>query len=146
MKRFLKSIHFELARSAKTLSLIGLVGTSLLLSVHAMPPPSAFGVWDRGSSFDPKEYPFLKGLAFNPAWAEVEKQPGIFDWSALDQAMENAVKRNQFLYLSVNVGPDAPQWIYTRASLAWRRATRCTTVGRFIPSIVRRNTNRYCND
>ena len=79
-----------------------------------MPPPSAFGVWDRGSSFDPKDHPFLKGLAFNQAWAEVEKQPGVFDWSTLDQAMERAVQRNQFIYLSLGVGPDAPQWIYTK--------------------------------
>ena len=114
MNRILKIIYSELARAARALSLIGLVGTSLLLSVHAMPPPSAFGVWDRGSSFDPKDHPFLKGLAFNQAWADVERQPGVFDWSTLDQAMENAVKRNQFLYLSVNVGPDAPQWIYTK--------------------------------
>jgi hypothetical protein len=42
-------------------------------------------------------------LAFNQAWADLEKQPGVFDWSALDQAMDSAVKRNQFIYLSVNV-------------------------------------------
>jgi hypothetical protein len=28
--------------------------------------------------------------------------------------MESAEKRNQFLYLSLNVGPDAPEWIYTK--------------------------------
>ena len=50
---------------AKKLSLILLIGISSLLPVHAVPPPIAFGVWDRGSSFDPKDYPFLKGLAFN---------------------------------------------------------------------------------
>jgi hypothetical protein len=114
MNRFLKIIRCELARFANALSLIGLIGTSFLLPVHAVPPPSAFGVWDRGSSFDPKDYPFLKGLAFNQDWADVEKKPGVFDWSTLDQAMENAVKRNQFLYLSLNVGPDAPQWVYTQ--------------------------------
>ena len=114
MKRFLKNIRCPLAGFAKTLSLIGLIGVVSLLAVEATPPPSAFGVWDRGDKFDPKDHPFLKGLAFNQAWAEVEKQPGVFDWSTLDQAMDRAVQRNQFIYLSLGVGPDAPQWIYTK--------------------------------
>jgi hypothetical protein len=46
------------------LRLIGLIGIGAPLSIHAVPPTSAFGVWDRGSSFDPKDHPFLKGLAF----------------------------------------------------------------------------------
>ncbi|MBX7211171.1 MAG: hypothetical protein K1X78_22890 [Verrucomicrobiaceae bacterium] len=80
----------------------------------AAPPPSAFGVWDRGSSFDPKDHPFLKGLAFTQRWADVEKQPGAFDWSTLDESMDAAVRRNQFIYLSLGVGPDSPEWIYTQ--------------------------------
>jgi hypothetical protein len=97
---------------ARILSLLALIGVSYLGSVQAAPPPAAFGVWDRGSSFDPKDYPFLKGLAFNQKWADVEKQPGVFNWSALDDAMDTAAKRGQFIYLSLNVGPDAPNWIY----------------------------------
>ena len=110
----MKQIEFKSTGLARTLSLIGLIGATFLLPVQSVPPPSAFGVWDRGSSFDPKDYPFLKGLAFNQNWADVEKRPGDFDWSALDQAMDSAVKKNQFIYLSLNVGPDAPQWIYTK--------------------------------
>ncbi len=106
--------HPKLTGCARILSLIGLIGINSLWPVHAVPPPSAFGVWDRGSSFDPKDYPFLKGLAFNQSWAEVEKQPGIFDWSTLDRAMDTAVRRKQFIYLSINVGPDSPEWIYTK--------------------------------
>ena len=77
------------------------------------PPPSAFGVWDRGDTFDPREYPFLKGFAFNQSWADVEKQPGVFDWSGLDQTIEHAFQRKQYVYLSLGVGPEAPAWIYT---------------------------------
>ena len=114
MKKDKSIVHTVSAGYAKTLGLIGLLGACLLLSAHAAPPPSAFGVWDRGSSFDPKDYPFLKGLAFNEKWAEIEKKPGHFDWSGLDQALETAVRRNQFIYLSLGVGPDAPEWIYTQ--------------------------------
>ena len=98
----------------RALSLISLIATCSLATVGAAPPPSAFGVWDRGSSFDPKEHPFLKGLAFTQRWADVEKQPGVFNWSTLDAAMDAAVRRNQFIYLSLSVGPDSPDWIYTK--------------------------------
>jgi hypothetical protein len=107
-------LHRKLARSAGTLSLVGLLGIGSPWPLHAAPPPSSFGVWDRGDTFDPRQYPFLKGLAFNQDWADIEKQPGVFDWSGLDRAMASAVERNQFIYLSLGVGPDAPTWIYTK--------------------------------
>jgi hypothetical protein len=98
---------------AKTLGAVSLAVALFSPQMQAAPPPSAFGVWDRGDRFDPADYPFLKGLAFNQRWADVEKQPGVFDWTTLDQAMDTAVRRNQFIYLSLGVGPDAPTWIYT---------------------------------
>jgi len=110
----MKNTQFNSFAMMKMLRLIALVVACSCSSVQAVPPSIAFGVWDRTSTFDPKDYPFLKGLAFNQSWADLEKQPGVFDWSALDQAMDSAVKRNQFIYLSVNVGPDSPEWIYTK--------------------------------
>lgn len=80
----------------------------------AAPPPSAFGVWDRGATFDPKEYPFLKGFSFGQRWADVEGQPGVFDWSGLDQAVDKAHQRGMFLYLSLEAGPESPEWIYAQ--------------------------------
>ncbi|MFM9032245.1 MAG: beta-galactosidase, partial [Opitutaceae bacterium] len=103
-------IRHRIARSAKALGVVGLFG--LLCSLRATPPPSSFGVWDRGNTYDPKDYPFLKGLAFNQDWARIEPVAGVFDWSALDGAMESAVAKNQYIYLSIGVGPDAPAWIY----------------------------------
>jgi hypothetical protein len=69
-------------------------------------------VWDRGATFDPQAYPFLKGMPFNATWGEVEKQPGVFDWSGLDRAVEKAFQKKVYLYLSLGVGPEAPAWIY----------------------------------
>lgn len=111
---FRPRIHRPIARFASALALIGLLGSSVRHSVKAAPPSSAFGVWDRGSSFDPRNHPFLRGLAFNEKWSEVEKQPGVFDWSILDQAMDKAVQQNQYIFLSLGVGPDAPNWIYAQ--------------------------------
>jgi len=78
----------------------------------AAPPPSSFGVWDRGSSFDASEYPFLRGAGYTQKWSEVEKQPGVYDWTQLDQATEKALKNNTYIFLSLEVGPEAPDWIY----------------------------------
>jgi hypothetical protein len=91
----------------RRLASVCLIGAVALGTVRAEVPASSFGVWDRGASFDPKEYPFL-----NATWGEVETQPGVFDWSGLDQAVEKAFQNKIFLYLSLGVGPEAPEWIY----------------------------------
>jgi hypothetical protein len=98
---------------AGKLILISVISASWLSLAQAELPLSSFGVWARGTTFDPKDYPFLKGTSFNAQWADVERQPGVFDWSGLDQAVETAFKRKMYMYLSLGVGPDAPEWIYT---------------------------------
>lgn len=65
-------IRHNITRSATALGIVGLLGLGSLRSLQATPPASSFGVWDRGSSFDPKDYPFLKGLAFTQRWADLE--------------------------------------------------------------------------
>ena len=91
---------------------VGLIAACWTTGARAEPPPSSFGVWDRGDTFDPQQYPFLRGLSFNASWSELEKQPGVFDWSRLDQAVEKAVQNKVYLYLSLGAGPEAPEWIY----------------------------------
>lgn len=91
---------------------VGLIVACWTTGARAEPPPSSFGVWDRGDTFDPTQYPFLRGLSFNASWSELEKQPGVFDWSRLDQAVEKALQNKVYLYLSVGAGPEAPEWIY----------------------------------
>ncbi len=109
----MKCVPPLLSALAVKLSLIGVISTCLLSIVHAELPTNSFGVWDRGDTFDPKEYPFLKGFSFNQSWADVERQPGVFDWSGLDQAVEKAFQRKMFMYLSLGVGPESPEWIYS---------------------------------
>lgn len=101
------------SQTASVLRLASGLCALTFLPLNATPPVNSYGVWDRSDSFNPKDYPFLKGLAFNQAWKDIEKTPGVFDWSALDHALDSALQRNQYLYLSLGVGPDAPNWIYT---------------------------------
>ena len=97
---------------ARKICLVGVIGTCALSLVQAAPPPSSFGVWDRGYSFDAKEYPFLKGMTYNGKWDKIETQHGVFDWSGLDQAVEKAYQNKMYLYLSLEAGPGSPDWIY----------------------------------
>ena len=107
-----KFIRFYSSRHFWRLVLVCSAGAAAMGVVRAEIPASSFGVWDRGASFDPEEYPFLKGLSFNATWGEVERQPGVFDWTGLDHAVEKAFQKKVFLYLSLGVGPEAPEWIY----------------------------------
>ncbi|HUT94944.1 MAG TPA: beta-galactosidase [Thermoguttaceae bacterium] len=75
-------------------------------------PLEAYGVWDRGASFSFTEYPFLKGLSYGADWEEIEPQPDVFDWSSLDAAVQRAHEHDKFMYISINPGPDSPQWVY----------------------------------
>ena len=61
-----------LAAFASSFGVLSLITALSLTKANAAPPPSAFGVWDRGASFDPTEYPFLKGSSFGQRWADVE--------------------------------------------------------------------------
>lgn len=105
-------IRILYAFPAKSLPLLALIVACFVSAMHAALPPSAFGVWDRGDTFDPREYPFIRGFAFGQKWSDVERQPGVFDWSGLDRAIDKAAERKMFVYLALGVGPEAPEWIY----------------------------------
>ena len=112
----IKHVHLKLSGCARILSLIGLIGISSLFNINAAPPPSAFGVWSRGGKdeVDLKECPFVRGSAAGAPWADVEKMPGVYDWSRMDQAIEKAQRDETSLFLSFGVGPDSPSWIYEK--------------------------------
>lgn len=109
-----KSVKAALLHSAFAgkLILIGVISASSLSLVQAAPPLGSFGVWAKGVTFDPKDYPFVKGWTADLPWSEVERQPGAFDWSSLDQAVERAYQNGLYIYVSLGVGPEVPDWIY----------------------------------
>jgi hypothetical protein len=71
----------------------------------------AYGVWARGKNFDLKKFPY-KGVEFDQPWSEVEPREGVFDWSELDARLKEAVKEDIYVFISINVGPDSPQWLF----------------------------------
>ena len=94
--------------------LLGLLSACAVASIQAAPLPSSFGVWDRGEAQDPRVYPFLRGTSCDAPWNEVEKKPGVYDWSAMDQAVERAFKEKISLYFSFEAGPKTPEWVYEK--------------------------------
>ena len=98
----------------RTLRLMGLIGLSALAEVNAAPLPSSFGVWDRGEAMDPKVYPFVRGTACDAPWDSVEKTPGVYDWSTMDQAIERAYRDKISLYFAFEAGPSTPTWVYEK--------------------------------
>jgi len=107
----MRTLAPHLRRATSGLFLV-LFSLGSLLAAGAQPLASSFGVWDRGDTFDPREYPFLKGMASNLKWRDLEASPGRFHWKSLDEAVQKASSGNVSLYVSIDVGPDAPAWIY----------------------------------
>ena len=110
----MKLMRLKLHGFARKIQFIGLIGISSLSAINAAPLPSSFGVWDRGETVDPKVYPYVRGTGCDAPWDEIEKQPGVYDWSAMDKAMENIVKNNESIYLSFEAGPKTPNWVYEK--------------------------------
>ncbi len=112
LKKRVALMHTPLARN---LGVISLIAALFFTQAQAAPPTSAFGVWSRGGGdADVKESPFVRGAAAGGTWAEMEKKPGAYDWSKMDQAVERAQMESNFLFLSFEVGPDSPGWIYEK--------------------------------
>jgi hypothetical protein len=108
------SLHPRLTGFARTFSLLGLIGIGSLSTGKAAPLPSSFGVWDRGEAMDPKVYPFVRGTSCDAPWDEVEKKPGVYDWSVMDQAIARAYRDKISLYFSFEAGPKTPDWVYAK--------------------------------
>lgn len=79
-------------------------------------PISTYGVWDRGGGVDDYSDPkadFVMGIEVSATWAEVQsKGPGKFDFSQFQEVLNTAAKYNKIVKMSINVGPNAPLWLY----------------------------------
>ncbi len=110
----MKLVYFHPKTLARILCFAGTISLGPLSLLRAAPLPSAFGVWDRGETMDPKVYPYVRGTGCDANWDSVEKQPGVFDWSGMDQAMAKVVKHKESLYFSFEAGPKTPDWAYAK--------------------------------
>jgi len=92
-----------------------------LLSANAQQPAipiSSFGIWDRGGVIlaNPTfaRNKIFKGSQLDIKWKDLQPTDSLhYDWSVFDKNLKIAADNNIFLYLTLYVGPDSPDWIYT---------------------------------
>ena len=79
-------------------------------------PSNAYGVWDRGDGIadyaDPA-FDYIMGIEGGGDWASIQSiSPHDFDFSSIQRTLDNALKYNKLVKLSIGVGPDSPEWLY----------------------------------
>jgi hypothetical protein len=79
-------------------------------------PINTYGVWDRGGAIDDYSDPkadFILGIEVSARWADVQsKGPEKFDFSIFQETLNKAAKYKKIVKMSINVGGDAPLWLY----------------------------------
>ena len=78
-------------------------------------PISFYGTWDRGgqiTNFADPNVDFVLGIEATSNWGDVNPTPGNFDFSFFQQELDKAYANNKLIRFSINVGPDAPTWMY----------------------------------
>ena len=81
-------------------------------TVSERPPWAGFFAKCKDEIIDTERFPFIKGEADRVQWAEMEPEPGVYDWSKMDSHIRNAVKGKYYYYFVLWTGPHAPEWIY----------------------------------
>ena len=93
-----------------------LLDQSDIVAQRVVLPSSAYGVWDRGDGItdyaDPK-FDYIMGIEGGGDWASIQPlSQHKFDFSSIQRTLDNALKYNKLVKLSIGVGPDSPEWLY----------------------------------
>ncbi|WP_155810460.1 T9SS type A sorting domain-containing protein [Polaribacter sp. Hel_I_88] len=98
-----------------------LFGSKLVHGQIEAVPISYYGTWDRGGGVDDYADPkndYIIGIEVMMNWDDVQLAPPTgdpaidYDFSAFQNALQNAANHDKIVKLSINVGPDSPLWIY----------------------------------
>ncbi|MCF8379215.1 MAG: hypothetical protein K9H49_06540 [Bacteroidales bacterium] len=107
----MKSIKYSLLIALS----ISIISTSNLNAQSAL-DLKAYGVWSRGDiEFDPAKpnYDYLLGMSAPGSWGNIQPDDSsTYNWNIIQESIDLATERNQYLYLGIGFGPEAPDWIY----------------------------------
>lgn len=87
---------------------------SVAYSQSALPVES-FGVWDRGgivTDFSDPKVDFIKGIESQEQWNECEAVKDNYNFTQFQADIDRAYANKVYVRFSINVGPDAPLWMY----------------------------------
>jgi len=82
------------------------------LETFERPIWSGFYTTKNSEPINTKTFPFIKGVADRIKWSDMEPQMGVYDWSKMDEKIQNAVKGKYYYYFVLWTGPHSPEWIY----------------------------------
>lgn len=69
------------------------------------------------ASLDCWDNPNVTGIALRAAWSVLERSPGQFDWSYIDEAIRIAGARKKLVAVSAIAGVNSPDWVFGSAKL-----------------------------
>jgi hypothetical protein len=79
-------------------------------------PITSYGTWDRGGGISDYANPkadFVMGIEVSAKWSEVQsKGADKYDFSMFQEVLDKATEYHKIVKISINVGPDAPLWLY----------------------------------
>ena len=79
-------------------------------------PSNSYGVWDRGdgiADYENPKFDYIMGIEGGDQWDNIQRvSPNDFDFSSIQKTLDNALKYNKLVKLSIGVGPDSPEWLY----------------------------------
>ena len=78
-------------------------------------PVGSFGVWDRGAvvkDFSDPNVDFIKGIESQEQWSDCEAIKDSYNFSQFQADIDRAYANKVYVRFSINVGPDAPLWMY----------------------------------
>ena len=96
--------------SALTVGLVLASGLSLSAQNR-----DSYGIWVRDDDVNLSEFAY-KGLEYSGKWSEIEAKRGVYNWKNFDAAINESAKKGLNLFISVNVGPDSPKWLFENGS------------------------------
>jgi hypothetical protein len=72
------------------------------------------GIWeDYGFPVNAETYPEFKGRLVNINWSDIEVSPGVWDWSAFDNDINDHTSDGMPVIFMVYTGSSAPNWLYS---------------------------------
>lgn len=78
---------------------------------------AAYGIWDRSTAIDTKakpQYDYIKGSKCFLTWANLQPTDSLtYRWDLLLNQIKSAVAQNQYIKTNIEVGPEAPEWLYS---------------------------------
>jgi hypothetical protein len=96
---------------------------SLVLAGHVSAESSKMiprGVFSLGPGAEPADAqvlasPAVDGISVRQPWSNLERSPGVFDWSFLDSEISRAAKAGKMVLVRIlTEGPAVPKWVYAK--------------------------------